>query len=76
MGGAVRVIAGARAPVAGMHSVGIQWLDFEGVGGVTENLDAARLVGLQPDGRVGLADMAQQRSDTHLGHTAIMPEMR
>jgi hypothetical protein len=69
-----------------MHPVGIQTfdaddrevvaLDLEGVGVVTENLDAARLVGLHPDGRVGLADMAQQRSDTHLGHTAIMPEKR
>ena len=51
-------------------------VDLEGVGGVAENLDAARLVGLHPDGRVGLADVTQQWSDTHLGHMAIMPEKR
>jgi hypothetical protein len=43
-------------------------------GGVTENLDAARLIGLHPDCRAGLPDMAQQRSQTHFGHMAIMPE--
>jgi hypothetical protein len=38
--------------------------DLEGVRGVAENFDAARPVGFDPDGRVRLADVPQQRSDT------------
>ena len=49
-------------------------LDVEGLGRPAQYLDArTRCVGLDPDRRVGTADMAQQRSHPHLGHTAIMP---
>ena len=34
-------------------------LDFEGVGGAAQHLDLTQLIGLHPDGGVGLADMAQ-----------------
>jgi hypothetical protein len=65
---------GARAPVAGMHSVGIQSLDFEGVGGVTENLDAARLV--VSTQMVASVSPTWPSSDPTPRAHAIMPEMR
>ena len=43
-------------------------LDREGALPVAEHLDLARRVGLDPDRRVGRADMAEQRAEDEAGH--------
>ena len=47
--------------------------DAEGRLGVAEHLDLARLVGLDPDHRLGLADVAQQWAEHELRHARPVP---
>ena len=47
--------------------------DAEGRLAVPEDLDLARFVGLDPDHGLGLADVAQQRSEHEFGHRLPLP---